>query len=47
VAERLEVATGTVAGWETGSHAPRKRHLKAVAKLLRLDYDAIVAEMFA
>ncbi len=50
LAKRLRVSTGTVAGWETQSeygHGLRPRNLKAVARVLKLDYHELVAEMFA
>ena len=50
LAKKLRVANGTVAGWETKSqygHAPRRHHLKALARVLKLDYRELVEELFA
>jgi transcriptional regulator with XRE-family HTH domain len=48
LAKKLRVASGTVAGWETGSmhgHGLRPKNLKKVARVLKLDYDELVAEV--
>lgn len=51
LATKLGVSQSTVADWENGVQKPRPKNLRKVARVLRLDYDALradlVAELFA
>lgn len=43
LAEKVEVAPSTVAGWETGAHGIRMARLTKVARALRTTVEKLVA----